>query len=177
MPREAESSYSFLQVTQAAPVFKVVTTPSTISSFLSFFKPRLVCRFSTSWPFIPLVCVCVGWLGGGMLTQSGSTALLTSSSMRGIVGSVLRMLNQNWRHWSDLAAVQCILQKAAYQQSDVPSCGPLVDFCLYGPFNHISFHKFSQQLPTFSFCSSSLNSALLVLSTIYLFMKVLLAQI
>ena len=45
-------------------------------------------------------------------------------------------------------------------------------FCLCGLFNCISFHKFSQQLFTFSLCSSSLISALLVLSTIYLFMKV-----
>ena len=45
-------------------------------------------------------------------------------------------------------------------------------FCLYGPFNSIPFHKFSQQLFAFSFHSSGLNSALLVLSTIYLFMKV-----
>ena len=47
-----------------------------------------------------------------------------------------------------------------------------VYFCLYGPFNSISFNKFSQQLSPFSLCSSSLKSALLVLSTIYLFMKV-----
>ena len=38
------------------------------------------------------------------------------------------------------------------------------DFC-------ISFHKFSQQLSTFSLYSSGLISALLVLSTIYLFLK------
>ena len=47
-----------------------------------------------------------------------------------------------------------------------------VYFCLYGPFNCISFHKFSRQLSAFSLCSSGLISALLVLSTIYLFMKV-----
>ena len=47
-----------------------------------------------------------------------------------------------------------------------------VYFCLYCPFNCISFHKFSRQLSAFSSCSSSLNSALLVLSTLYLFMKV-----
>ena len=47
-----------------------------------------------------------------------------------------------------------------------------VCFCLYGPFNCISFHKFSWQLSAFSLCSSGLISALLVLSTIYLFMKV-----
>ena len=47
-----------------------------------------------------------------------------------------------------------------------------VYFCLYGPFNCISFHKFSQQLSAFSLSSSGLISALLVLSTIYLFMKV-----
>ena len=47
-----------------------------------------------------------------------------------------------------------------------------VYFCLYGPFNCISFHKFSRQLSVFSLCSSGLISALLVLSTIFLFMKV-----
>ena len=45
-------------------------------------------------------------------------------------------------------------------------------FCLYGPFNCISFHKFSRQLPAFSLCSSSLHSASSALSTIYLCMKV-----
>ena len=41
--------------------------------------------------------------------------------------------------------------------------------CLYGPFNCILFHKFSRQLSVFSLCSSGLISALLVLSTMYLF--------
>ena len=45
-----------------------------------------------------------------------------------------------------------------------------VCFCLKGPFNCISCHKFSWQLS--AFCSSGLISALLVLSTIYLFIKV-----
>ena len=44
--------------------------------------------------------------------------------------------------------------------------------CLHVPFNCISFHKFSRQLSVFSFCSSDFISALLVLSTICLFMKV-----
>ena len=43
-----------------------------------------------------------------------------------------------------------------------------VYFCPYGPFNCISFHKFSHQLSTFSLCSADFNSALLVLSTLYL---------
>ena len=47
-----------------------------------------------------------------------------------------------------------------------------VYFSLYGPFNCISFHKFSRQLSVFSLCSCGLSSALLVLSTMYLFMKV-----
>ena len=42
----------------------------------------------------------------------------------------------------------------------------------FGPFNCISFHKFSRLLSVFSLCSSGLISALLVLSTLYLFMKV-----
>ena len=45
-------------------------------------------------------------------------------------------------------------------------------FCLYGPFNCISFYTFSWQLYVFSLCSCGLSSALLVLSTIYLFRKV-----
>ena len=45
-------------------------------------------------------------------------------------------------------------------------------FCLHGPFNCISFHKFSRQLFAFLLCPSGLNFALMVLSTIYLFMKV-----
>ena len=47
-----------------------------------------------------------------------------------------------------------------------------VYFCLYCPFNCISIHKFSRQLSVFSHCSPSLISAYLVLSTIYLFLKV-----
>ena len=47
-----------------------------------------------------------------------------------------------------------------------------VCFCLFGPFNCISFHKVSRQHHAFSLCSSGLISALLVLSTIYLFLKV-----
>ena len=47
-----------------------------------------------------------------------------------------------------------------------------VHFSLYGPFTCISFHKFSPQLSVFSFCSFGLISAVLVLSTIYLFEKV-----
>ena len=43
--------------------------------------------------------------------------------------------------------------------------------CLYGLFNCISFHKVSRQLSVFSLCSSGPISALLVLSTTYLFMK------
>ena len=45
-------------------------------------------------------------------------------------------------------------------------------FCLYGPFNCILFHTFSRRLLAFPLCSSGLISALLVLSTVSLFMKV-----
>ena len=44
-----------------------------------------------------------------------------------------------------------------------------VCFCLYCPFNSISFHKFSRQLFAFSLCSSGLISALLGLSTLYIY--------
>ena len=46
-----------------------------------------------------------------------------------------------------------------------------VCFCLYGPFNCISFLKFSRHLSVFSLCSSCLISAWLGLSTICLFRK------
>ena len=47
-----------------------------------------------------------------------------------------------------------------------------VCFCLYGPFNCISFHKFSRRLSVFSLCSAGLIPALLALSTVYFLMKV-----
>ena len=47
-----------------------------------------------------------------------------------------------------------------------------VYFSLRGPFNCISFNRFSRQLSVFSLCSSGLISALLVLLTIHLSMKV-----
>ena len=50
-----------------------------------------------------------------------------------------------------------------------------VYFCLSGPFNCISFHKLSGQLSALSLCSSCLNSAILVFSTICLFMKIYLS--
>ena len=45
-------------------------------------------------------------------------------------------------------------------------------FCLYGPFNCMSFHQSSRHLSAFSLCSTGLISALLVRSTMYHFMKV-----
>ena len=51
-----------------------------------------------------------------------------------------------------------------------------VCFCLYGPFNGISINKFFRRLSAFSLCSSCLFSALLVLSTIYLFTKISLSR-
>ena len=56
-----------------------------------------------------------------------------------------------------------------------PFCSALVSVCLYGPFNCISFHKFSRQFSAFTFCSSGLISAVLVLSATYLFVKVFLS--
>ena len=47
-----------------------------------------------------------------------------------------------------------------------------VYLCLYGPFNCISFHAVSRQLSVFLLCSSGRISAVLVLSTTYLSMKI-----
>ena len=49
-------------------------------------------------------------------------------------------------------------------------------FLSSGPFTCISFHKFSRQFSVFSLCSPSFISALLVLSTIYFFLKVSLVK-
>ena len=49
-------------------------------------------------------------------------------------------------------------------------------FLSCGPFTCISIHKFSHQLSVFSLCSPSLISASLVLSTIYLILKVSLKE-
>ena len=54
----------------------------------------------------------------------------------------------------------------SYQDFPLLFCS-CIYFCLYGPFNCISFHKFSRQLPVFSLYSSGLISAF-----ICLFMKV-----
>ena len=50
--------------------------------------------------------------------------------------------------------------------------GSCVYFSIYGPFNCISFQKFSRQLSAFSLCCPGLISALLVLSINYLLLKV-----
>ena len=47
-----------------------------------------------------------------------------------------------------------------------------VYFCPCGPFNCISIHKFSRHSSVFWLCSSGLMSALLLISTIYVFKKV-----
>ena len=46
-----------------------------------------------------------------------------------------------------------------------------VFFCLYGPFNCISFYKFCRRISAFSLCSSGLISAFLTLSPISLSIK------
>ena len=64
----------------------------------------------------------------------------------------------------------CVWHKATELARSFSFC--CVYFCLNGPFNCISFHEFSRQLSVFSLCSSDLVSALLVLSTTYLCIKV-----
>ena len=65
----------------------------------------------------------------------------------------------------------CLWHKATKLAHSFLFCA-CIRFRLYGPSTCISFHKFSWQLSAFSLCSSSLNSASLVLSTTYLFIKV-----
>ena len=65
----------------------------------------------------------------------------------------------------------CLWHKPAELSHSFVFCS-CVCLCFYGPFNCISFHIFSQHLSAFLLCSSGLISALLVLSTIYLYMTV-----
>ena len=65
----------------------------------------------------------------------------------------------------------CLWYKPVKLAHSFPFCS-CVCFCLYSPFNCISFHKFSRQQSVFSLCSSGPISALLVLSNIHLFMRV-----
>ena len=77
---------------------------------------------------------------------------------------------QNKKEWASSVGL-CQRRKRSELTHSFLLCS-CVYFCLCGPFNRISFHKFSRQLSHFSLCSSGLNSASSVLSTICLFMKV-----
>ena len=73
-------------------------------------------------------------------------------------------------HWRRCCGWCLWLKPTKFAHSSLlSSC---VCFCLYGPFNCISFLKLSRQLSAFSLCSFGLISAILVLSTVHLFMKV-----
>ena len=65
----------------------------------------------------------------------------------------------------------CLWHKPAELAHSFLFCS-CIYFCLCDPLDCISFHKFSRQLFVFSLCSSGLVCALLVLSTIYVSMKV-----
>ena len=87
------------------------------------------------------------------------------------IAKLLATLWHSWPHCdiSNHVMTHLVTLRNIWPPFLVCSC---VYFCLYGSFNFISFHKFSLQLSVFSFCSSRLISALLVLSAISLFMKV-----
>ena len=69
----------------------------------------------------------------------------------------------------------CFWHKPAELAHSLLLCS-CVCLCLYRPFNCISFHKFSRQLSALSLCSSGFISALLVLSTIYIYLHESLLQ-
>ena len=75
---------------------------------------------------------------------------------------------QRWSPRAHLHVVKMLRFMSDINQPSLPLFCSCVYFCLYGPFNRISFHKFSRQLSVFLLCSCSVISALLVLSTISL---------
>ena len=125
-----------------------------------------------------LFCCCVS--AGNDLTDSAAEAicdmLKVSRRIYAIFSAVYVPLHcPTGRHGLTLTWWGCCCLFLCHKPTELAhsilfcSC---VRFCLYGPFNCISSHKFSQQLSALSLCSSDLISARLVLSTIYLFMEV-----
>ena len=84
--------------------------------------------------------------------------------------NVVFLVPTDWPSRGGDVAVFCLLRKPAKLVHSFLFCS-CVYFFRYGPFNCISFHKFSWKLSAFSFCSSGLISASMVISAIYLFMK------
>ena len=97
-----------------------------------------------------------------ILNRSGS-----DNAPLGLVASCPRELTFTW--WGSYGL--CLWHKPTELAHSFLFCSCFY-FCLYGPFSCISLHKFSRQLSVFSVCSSGLISALLVLSTVCLLMKV-----
>ena len=98
-----------------------------------------------------------------------SPSLKTATIIALITRLQLRNIHTFLYHWLTFMWWRCCGSCFWHNQLGLPT--PFyssVYFCLYGPFNCISFHKFSRQVSTISLCSSGLISALLVLSTIHL---------
>ena len=85
---------------------------------------------------------------------------------KGSLRSCSRVLTFTW--WGFY--VLCLWHKPTELAHSFLFCS-CICFCLYGPFNCISFHKLARQLSVLSLCSSGFISVLIVLSTVYLFIK------
>ena len=168
---------AFLSV---CPSVRLSVPPSVLffSVCLSFsVYPRLkktVATVQTLTPqvFYPSVCcvsVClpVGWNG----RSSENCKSFKSCLVRRFPGCCYHGLTSTWWGCCGLCLWQGLWHKQPSLLTSFLFCS-CVCFYLYGPFNCISFHKFSKQLFAFSLCSFGLIFALLVLSTTYLFMKV-----
>ena len=98
----------------------------------------------------PLACFALkrrGWVGGGV----------------GVVVREIIMAPRCGRTLSMCTGWGNLRQTVLFDLTVLCSCDR---FCLHGPFNCISFHKFSRLLSVFLLSSAGLISTLLVLSTL-----------
>ena len=110
-----------------------------------------------------------GWMAGVVLLQvllMPDTKCRLSGLFWDSPSCICLQLTFTWWECCGL----CLWHKPAELAHSFLFCS-CVCFCFYGPFNCISFHKFSRRLFALSLGSSGFLSALLVLSTICLFLS------
>ena len=171
-----------------------------LSVNVMFIVRETSCRsYSSSWNWVVYVCVCVGGVRerwSRVTVQSVQRLIMVQMkhndtehvSKTGLCAPVI-VVDYYWFACLCVCVLLLLLFLRAHlhvmgmlrfmfdmNQLSLPTpfYSVIVSISVYGSFNCISFHKFSWQLSVFSLCSSGLISAIfiLVLSIIYLFMKV-----
>ena len=132
-------------------------------------------KTAVEWQSVPGSILCGSWTKdrAHYWTRDhihSSFQLLLSPAHSGI-GSTPRTVVQASSRWPGEDVTVYVWHKPAELAHSFLFCS-CICFCLSSPSNCISFRKFSRQHSLFSLCSSGFISALLVLSTRYLCVKV-----